>query len=234
MNFVHRTRVQLPTELEILMALLKVPLDTISTRRTEYDDAGLVQPIQNHLVYQLKIIMRFYHSTSVLFTFYGWFICFKKGVTINLSTRWFRNIEIWTVSWFLSGSAYKGGKIRDFSCEEVRSLWTHNPSKIGLQRLTNACDFSKSQNLPFFLHIQFRLCKKMNFVHQTGVQLPKDLEILMSLLKVPLDTISTRRTEYDDAGLVQPIQNHLVYPLKIIMRFNHATSVLFTFYGWFI
>ena len=71
----------------------------------------------------------------------------------------------------------------------------------------------------------------MNFVHQTRVELPTELEILIDLLTVPLDTISTRRTEYDDAGLVLPIQNHLVYPLKIIIRFNHAASVLFPFCG---
>ncbi len=71
MNFVHQTRVQLPMELEILMALLSVPLDTISTRRSEYDDAGLVLPIENHLVYALKIKIRFYHATSVLFTYCG-------------------------------------------------------------------------------------------------------------------------------------------------------------------
>ena len=58
----------------------------------------------------------------------------------------------------------------------------------------------------------------MNFVHQTRVELPTELEILIDLLTVPLDTISTRRSEYDDAGLVLPIQNHLVYPLKINIR----------------
>ena len=58
----------------------------------------------------------------------------------------------------------------------------------------------------------------MNFVHQTRVEIPTELEILIDLLTVPLDTISTRRTEFDDAGLVLPIQNHLVNPLIIIIR----------------
>ena len=71
MNFVNQTSAELPTELEILIDLLTVPLDTISTRRSEYDDAGLVLPIENHLVYALKIKIRFYHATSVLFTYCG-------------------------------------------------------------------------------------------------------------------------------------------------------------------
>ncbi len=118
--------------------------------------------------------------------------------------------------------------------EEVRSLLTNHPSNIGLQLMSYAYDFCKSQKLTFFLHNRIRLGEKMNFVHQTRVELPTELEILIDLLTVPLDTISTRRTEYDDAGLVLPIQNHLVYPLKKIIRLYLATSVLFTVCGEFI